>query len=50
MMGAMVYQEVLKLNIGSKTHTIDVRDLAAQTYFLILKTNNGQMVQRVIVK
>lgn len=50
MLGAVVYQENLKLEQGEKIHTIDVSDLSAQTYLLIMKTSNGQMVQRLIIE
>ncbi len=50
MMGAIVYQENLSMEYGKVNHTIDVSDLAAQTYFLVIKTNNAQVVKRLIIE
>lgn len=48
--GSIVYTENLKLDQGNMLHSIDLSDLSAQTYLMVLKTQEGQVVQRLVVE
>jgi len=49
MLGSVVYTENLSLNHGDNIHSIDISDLSAQSYLLIIKTVEGKMVQRILI-
>jgi len=50
MLGEVVYQELITVNYGNNKHAIDISDLSAQSYLLILNSDEGQVVQRIIVE
>ena len=50
MLGEMVYQELISVNLGNNKHSIDMSDFSAQTYLLLLTADNGQVVKRIIIE
>ena len=50
LLGVMVYQEDIKVNKGNIKHSIDISNLAPQTYLLMIKTDEGQVIQRLVVE
>jgi hypothetical protein len=50
MLGEVVYQELITVNYGDYKHSIDISDLSAQSYLLVLNSDEGQVVERIIVE
>ena len=50
MLGAVIYQENILLEKGNLIHSIDISDFSAQTYLLLIKTDEGQIVQRLVIE
>ena len=50
MLGAIVYQEKLDVNEGNIQHSVDVNTLTAQSYLIILKNADGQIIKRLIIE
>jgi len=50
MLGEVVYQELISVTSGSSKHAVDISDLSAQTYLLLLSSDEGQTVKRIIIE
>ncbi len=48
--GQMVYQETLQLEKSTFVHTLDLTQLAPQTYMLILRTNGAKEVKTIVIE
>ena len=50
MSGQIIYNDMLNLMNGAQKYQLDLSDYPAQTYLLILRSKQGQIVNRFIIE
>jgi len=48
--GQSLYQENFNVEFGANTHHLDLSDLTPQTYLIVLKNKNEQIIKRLIIQ
>lgn len=48
--GQLLYKEDIHLDYGANQHPLDLTDLAPQTYLLILKNKDQQLIRKIVIE